>query len=402
MIIGVVKETFPGERRVALVPGVLPAIAKTGASVIIEQGAGDEAGFPDSAYQEQGAKVVSRDEVFSTADLVCMVRTYGANPEHGRHDLQHYRAGQTIVGLSEPLTEKEPIETLAGTGVRTFALELVPRTTRAQAMDVLSSQATIGGYKAVALAVDTLVKMFPMMMTAAGTIAPAKVFVIGAGVAGLQAIASAKRAGAIVHAFDVRPEVKEQVESLGGKFVQIEVEAAVGEGGYAKEQTAEDRQRQQELMADVIAESDVVITTAAVPGKKAPMLIPGDVVKRMHPGAIIIDMAAERGGNCELTKPDEVVEVGGVKVMGPTNMAATIPYHASQMYGKNVANLLALMVKEGELEIDREDDILVGTMLTEDGEIVHGFAREVFGLPALQQEETTPPVEEPATEGSPS
>ncbi|MHC5112943.1 MAG: NAD(P) transhydrogenase subunit alpha [Planctomycetota bacterium] len=384
MIVGVVSETFPGERRIALVPGVIGPILKGGAEVIIQRGAGDPAGFPDDEFTEKGAKLVGdRAEVFATADIVCMIRTYGANTDNGEDDLAHYRRGQTIIGLSEPLTKLEPIQKIAATGVRCFAMELVPRTTRAQAMDVLSSQAMLAGYKAVAHAMGTLPKMFPMMMTAAGTIAPAKVFVIGAGVAGLAAIAAARRAGAVVHAFDVRPEVKEQVESLGATFVEIEVADARGAGGYARELTEHERQKQQVLMGDTIAHSDVVITTAAVPGKKAPILIPGEIVHRMHPGSVIVDMAAERGGNCELTKPDESVDINGVTILGPTNMAATIPLHASQLYGKNVSNLLKLILKDGALEIDHEDEDVMGTMLTENGEIVHSIAREVFGLEAL-------------------
>jgi NAD(P) transhydrogenase subunit alpha len=392
MIVGVVKETFPGERRVALVPGVLPSITKAGAEVIVEAGAGLEAGFPDQEYEEKGAKIVSaRAEIFRSADIVCMIRAYGANPGKGAGDLARYRKDQVLVGLSEPLTALEPIKKIAATGAKLFALELIPRTTRGQAMDVLSSQASVAGYKAVALATNTLAKMFPLMMTAAGTIKPAKVFVIGAGVAGLQAIASSKRAGAVVHAFDVRPEVKEQIESLGGKFVEIEVADARGEGGYARELTEEEKKKQRDLMADTVAESDVVITTAAVPGKKAPMLIPADVVRRMKAGSLIIDMAAERGGNCELTKPDQVVVDNGVTVLGPTNMAATIPYHASQMFAKNVANLLALVIKEGKLVLDMKDEIIAGTLETDGGDIIHKMAREIFGLPPLAAEPATGP-----------
>jgi NAD(P) transhydrogenase subunit alpha len=384
MIVGAVKETFPGERRVALVPAVVPQIESTGAEVIIEAGAGLDAGYPDEEYVNRGVRIVSsRSEVFETADVLCAIRTSAANPETGADDLKQYRSGQTLVGLAEPLTALGPVQELAATGARTFALELIPRTTRGQAMDVLSSQAMIAGYKAVVYAMNALPKMFPMMMTAAGTIAPARVFVIGAGVAGLQAISAARRAGAVVHAFDVRPEVKEQIESLGAKFVEIEVADARGEGGYARELTAEEKKKQQELMADEIAHSDVVITTAAVPGKKAPMLVPADVARRMHAGSIIVDMAAERGGNCELTKADEVVVENEVTILGPTNIAATVPLHASQLYAKNVANLIKLFVKEGAIEIDREDVEVVGTLLAEGGEIVHSFAREVFDLPPL-------------------
>ena len=385
MIIGVVKETFAGERRVALTPDVLPLLIKAGLEVLIESGAGDAAGFPDNEYEAKGAQIVAdKSAVFDRADVVCQVRAFSANTDAGHGELAMMRSGQVIIGLAEPLTTLEPIQKIAVTGVRLFALELIPRTTRGQAMDVLSSQATIAGYKAVALATNTLAKMFPMMMTAAGTIRPVKAFIIGAGVAGLQCIASAKRAGAIVSAFDVRPEVKEQIESLGAKFVEIEVADASGEGGYARELTEDEKKTQRELMADTVADSDVVITTAAVPGKKAPMLISSDVVNRMKPGSLIVDMAAERGGNCESTRPDETVVQNGVTILGPTNMASTIPYHASQMFSKNVSNLLKLLVKDGELSIDMKDDIIAGTLETDGGEIIHPMAREVFGLPKLE------------------
>ncbi len=385
MIVGVVKETFAGERRVALTPDVLPLLIKEGLELLIESGAGDAAGFPDTEYEVKGGQIVAdKSAVFGRADVVCQVRTFSANTDAGHGELGMMRSGQVIIGLAEPLTTLEPIQKIAATGARLFALELIPRTTRGQAMDVLSSLATIAGYKAVALATDTLAKMFPMMMTAAGTIKPVKLFVIGAGVAGLQCIASAKRAGAIVSAFDVRPEVKEQIESLGAKFVEIEVADASGEGGYARELTEDEKKKQRELMADTVAGSDVVITTAAVPGKKAPMLIPSDVVNRMKPGSLIVDMAVERGGNCESTRPDEMVVQNGVTILGPTNMASTIPYHASQMFSKNVSNLLKLLVKDGELSVDMEDDIIAGTLETDGGEIIHPMAREVFGLPKLE------------------
>ncbi len=388
MIVGVVKETFAGERRVALTPDMLPLLIKDGLEVVIEAGAGDAAGVPDDAYAAKGAQIVAdKSAVFGRSEAVCQVRAYGANAGAGHGELAMMRSGQVIIGLSEPLTALEPIQKIAETGARLFALELIPRTTRGQAMDVLSSQATVAGYKAVALAIDTLAKMFPMMMTAAGTIKPVKAFIIGAGVAGLQCIASAKRAGAIVSGFDVRPEVKEQIESLGAKFVEIGVADASGEGGYARELTEDEKKKQRELMADTVADSDVVITTAAVPGKKAPMLISSDVVNRMKPGSLIVDMAAERGGNCESTRPDETVVQNGVTILGPTNMASAIPYHASQMFSKNVSNLLKLLVKDGELSIDMEDDIIAGTLETDGGEIIHPMAREVFGLPKLQ---TTP------------
>jgi NAD(P) transhydrogenase subunit alpha len=397
MIVGTVKESFPGERRVALTPDIIGLITKGGTEVLVEAGAGDSAGYTDAEYEAKGAKIVQdHAEVYAKADIVCVIRAYGANTEQGAGDLDLYRKDQVLIGMSEPLTALEPIQKIAATGVKLFALELIPRTTRGQAMDVLSSQATVAGYKAVILAQNTLPKMFPMMMTAAGTIKPAKVFVIGAGVAGLQAIASAKKAGAVVTAFDVRPEVKEQIESLGGKFLEIEVADARGEGGYARELTDEEKKKQQEMMADAIAASDVVITTAAVPGKKAPVLIPADVARRMHTGSVIIDMAAERGGNCELTKAGETVIENGVQIVGPTNMPSSLPFHASQMFAKNVQNLLNLIItKEGQLKIDMEDEIIVGTLECDGGEIIHGMAREIFGLEPIAK-----PEPEPAAEGS--
>ena len=385
MMVGVVKETYPGERRVALVPASVPPLMKAGAKVAVEAGAGIEAGFPDRAYEEAGARLVdSRAGVFDSCDVVCQVRTLGANPEYGTADLDLMRgADTTLVGLAEPLTDVGPIQTLAGAGVTSFALELMPRITRAQSMDVLSSQATISGYKAVVLAASVLPRMMPMMMTAAGTIVPAKVFVIGAGVAGLQAIASARRMGAVVHGYDIRPVVREQVESLGAKFVELELEAKGSEdkGGYAKAMDADFYMRQQELMAEVVAESDVVITTAAVPGKKSPVLVTADMVKRMSPGSIIVDLAAERGGNCELACADETVVEHGVTIMGPTNLPATVPFHASQMFARNVQTFLDhLMDDDGVIQIDLEDEITVGTLLTRGGDIVQPRVCEILGL----------------------
>jgi len=383
MIVGAVKETCPGERRVALVPAVIPALAKAGLEVLIESGAGDAAGYPDAAYRDKGASIAgSRAEVFKAADVVCQVRTLGANPDKGRGDTGMMRQGQVVVGLAEPLTDAEPAEAIAATGAMLFALELMPRITRAQTMDVLSSQATIQGYKAVLLAAERLPKMFPMMMTAAGTIAAAHVFVIGAGVAGLQAIASARRLGGVVLGYDIRPVVKEQVQSLGAKFLEIEIaaEGAEDKGGYAKAMDEAFYRRQREAMAKAVAENDVVITTAAVPGKKAPVLITAEMVRGMRPGSVIVDLAAERGGNCELTRPDEEVHEGGVTVLGPTNLAATVPYHASQMYAKNVATFLAHLVKEGKLELNLDDEITAETLITRDGKVVNERVREALGM----------------------
>ncbi len=382
MIVGIVKESFPNEARVAMVPALVPQLAKAGIEVMIEGGAGQAAGFLDKEYSAKGAKVVStRAEVFEKADAIAQVRALGANPEEGRADLEHIRDGQVIVGMCEPLTEHDSNKALAEKGATLFSMEMMPRITRAQSMDVLSSMATIAGYKAVLLAANELPKMFPMMMTAAGTIAPAKVFVVGAGVAGLQAIASAKKLGAIVEAYDVRPAVKEQVESLGGKFVELELETGTAEdsGGYAKELGEDFYRKQREMMLSVVAASDVVITTAAIPGKKAPILVTEEMVKGMHPGSVIVDLAAERGGNCELTKAGEDVIEGGVKIIGPINIPTTIPFHASQMYAKNVATFLLHLVDEGKLKIDTEDEITEGTLITRGGKVVNPRILEAMG-----------------------
>jgi len=383
MIVGVPKESFPGERRVALIPATLPALTKLGLEVIIEAGAGRTAGFLDTHYEEKGAGIVAdRKAVFERASIVLQVRALGANPEAGRPDLDLMRRDQVVIGLGEPLSEPKAARDQADKGVTAFALELIPRITRAQSMDVLSSMATIAGYKAVILAADKLPRMFPMFMTAAGTIAPARVFVIGAGVAGLQAIATARRLGAVVNGYDVRPAVKEQVESLGAKFVELELDAGDSEdkGGYAKEMDEAFYKRQREMMNRVVADSDVVITTAAVPGKKAPILLTDEQVKKMAPGSVLVDLAAERGGNCELTRPGETVEAHDVIVMGPLNLPATVPYHSSQMYSKNISTFLLNMIKEGELHIDLEDEIIADTLVTRDGEVVRCLYNSIHYL----------------------
>ena len=382
MIVGVPKETLPGERRVALVPMSIRALTRSGVEVLVESGAGMAAGFPDGEYTDKGARVASsRDEVFGSADIVVQVRAYGANLEAGKTDLGLMRQGQTVIGLFEPLTSTDAAREVAELGVTLFAMELIPRITRAQSMDVLSSMATIAGYKAVLLAADHLPKMFPMMMTAAGTIAPAKVFIVGVGVAGLQAIASARRMGAVVEAYDVRPAVKEQVESLGGKFVEMDLDAGESEdaGGYAKALGDEFYRKQRELMTAVVAENDVVITTAAVPGKKAPVLVTAEMVRGMAPGSVIVDLAAERGGNVELTRPGEVVVEHGVTVVGPLNIPSDVPYHASQMYGKNVTTFLAHLVKDGQLQLDTEDEITRETMVAHGGQVVNEKVRQAMG-----------------------
>jgi NAD(P) transhydrogenase subunit alpha len=376
MMIGVPAEQLPGERRVALVPSALPALKKAGLDVIVERGAGEAAGFTDAAYQEKGAKVAaSRADVFA-ADAILQVRVGVAS---------ELRRDQVIIGMADPLGAPESIRTLASRGVTAFALELIPRITRAQSMDVLSSMATIGGYKAVLLAAGTLPRMFPLLTTAAGTVTPAHVFIVGVGVAGLQAIATARKLGAVVEAYDVRPAVKEQVQSVGAKFVELPLETSQSEdkGGYAKAQDEAFYQRQREMMARVVAANDVVITTAVVPGKKAPVLVTAEMVRGMAPGSVIVDLAAERGGNCELTQPDQVVVERGVTILGPTNLPSTVPYHASQMYAKNITTFLLHLIKEGGLRIDATDEITRETLVAQGGDVVHPRVRAMLGLPEL-------------------
>ncbi len=386
MIVGVPREIFPGERRVALVPAVLPNLAKAGLEVVIEASAGLEAGYPDAEYVTKGATVLAgRAEVFSAADIVLQVLCYGSNDKNGESDLPLLRKGQALIGFLRPLGDIRTVEALAATGVSSFSVELMPRITRAQNMDALSSMSTIAGYKAVLIAADALPRIFPMLTTAAGTITPSRVLVIGAGVAGLQAIATARRLGAVVSAYDLRPAVKEQVQSLGGRFVELPIEAADAQdaGGYAKAQDESFYQKQRELLGRVVAESDVVITTAVVPGKKSPVLVTKEMVAAMAHGSVIVDLAAERGGNCELTRSGEKVIEHGVTIFGSINVASTVPYHASQMYSKNLTNFLLHMVKDGKLQINLEDEITRSTIVTQAGEIVNPRVREFYNLPAL-------------------
>lgn len=380
--VGVPRETFPGERRVALTPRACEAIGKLGASVVVERSAGVEAGYPDDQYLARGASLVSRPEVFAESDIVVQVRTLGANPEAGRADLSLLRSGQMLIGFGEPLTAAQEVSDLARAGVSYFSMELVPRITRAQSMDALSSMATIAGYRAVLLAATSLPKMFPMLMTAAGTITAARVFILGAGVAGLQAISMARRLGAVVSAYDVRTAVKEQIESLGAKFVVLNIEAGGAEdkGGYARAMGEEFYRRQRELLTEVLREQDVVITTAAVPGQKAPILITAEMAGALQPGSVIVDIAAERGGNCELTHPGQTIVHQGISILGPLNLPSTVPYHASQMYGANITSFLKLMIKKGELTVDREDEIIRETLVTQGGEVVNARVAERLGL----------------------
>ncbi len=388
MIVGVPKESYPGERRIALVPMVVPNLAKLGLEVIIQSGAGDQAGYPDAAYVEKGAKIVpDRAAVFAQADIVIQVLAYGSNDITGKEDLPLLRREQVVVGFLRPLGSAETVQQVAATGVTSFSVELMPRITRAQSMDALSSMGTIAGYKAVLMAADAQPRLFPMMTTAAGTITPARVLVIGAGVAGLQAIATARRLGAVVSAYDLRPAVKEQVQSLGGRFVELPIEAkdAQDARGYASAQDESFYQKQRELLGQVVRDSDVVITTAVIPGKKAPVLVTADMVKGMAPGSVILDLAAERGGNCELTKRGETIVEYGVTIIGVINIASGVPYHASQMYARNITTFLGSLVKEGKLNINLDDEIIRETLLTRGGEIVNARVREAFALPAKTQ-----------------
>jgi NAD(P) transhydrogenase subunit alpha len=386
VIVGVAKEGYPGERRVALVPAVVPSLTKAGFEVAVETGAGAAAGYPDALYSEKGAKIVAtRAELFGAADIILQVLGPGANDITGSADLALYRKGQVVMGFLRPLGSAEDTGKLAATGVTSFAVELVPRITRAQSMDALSSMATVSGYKAVLMAANTSPRLFPMMTTAAGTITPARVLIVGVGVAGLQAISTARRLGAVASAYDIRPAVKEQVQSLGGKFVELPIEAqgAQDARGYGTQQSEEFIQKQRELLAQTVAGSDVVITTAVVPGKKAPVLVTADMVKGMVPGSVIVDLAAERGGNCELTKAGETSVQHGVSIVGAINLAGTVPFHASQMYARNLMTLLTYLAKDGKLQFNMEDEITRETMLTRDGEIVSARVREFFKMPAL-------------------
>lgn len=378
--IGVPRETFPGERRVAITPRSCEALRKLGLDIIVETSAGVEAGFPDEAYVSRGARFGDRSDVFREADVIAQVRCLGANPDVGPADLPLFRPGQAAVGFGEPLTALKQDAGLAETGVSFFALELMPRITRAQSMDALSSMATISGYRAVLIAAEHLPKMFPMLMTAAGTITPAKVFVLGAGVAGLQAIATARRLGAVVCAYDVRPVVKEQVESVGAKFIMLDVDSKSSEdkGGYAKAMDEAFYRRQRELLTEVLREQDVVITTAAVPGRKAPILITAGMVNAMCPGSVVVDIAAERGGNCELTRAGESFMHHGVTIAGPVNLPSMVPYHASHMLSSNITSFLKLLCKDGGPSIDRDDEIIRETLVAHGGKVVHPKIAELL------------------------
>jgi NAD(P) transhydrogenase subunit alpha len=393
MIVGVPRESYPGERRVALVPSVLANLKKAGLDVVVEQNAGFEAGYPDAEYTAKGAKVVpDRAEVFRTADIIVQVLCYGSNDKTGKADVPLYRPDQLLIGFLRPLGELDTIQDIARAGVASFAVELMPRVTRAQSMDALSSMGTVCGYRAVLIAADTLPRLFPMMTTAAGTITPARVLVIGAGVAGLQAIATARRLGAVTSAYDLRPAVKEQVQSLGARFVELPVEAqdAQDAGGYARAQDESFYNRQRELLTRVVAENDVVITAAVIPGKKSPILITREMVAGMAPGSVIVDLAAERGGNCELTRVGEKFVTGGVTIIGWANLASSVPHDASQLYARNMVAFLTHLVKEGRPRLDADDEIIRSTLVTHRGEVVNARVREFFAMPDLANQKQAP------------
>jgi NAD(P) transhydrogenase subunit alpha len=372
MRIGVPKETADGERRVALVPEVVRKLTGQGHEVAVEPGAGAEALIPDSEFQDAGAAL--SDEVWQ-CDVVAKV----APPT--TEETARLRSDGVLIAFLQPLTNGDGIRAIAGTRVTSFALEAVPRISRAQSMDALSSQANIAGYKSVLIAATEIGRFFPMLMTAAGTIRPATVLVLGAGVAGLQAIATARRLGAVVQGFDVRAAVKEQVESLGAKFLEFDLgEDLEGAGGYARELTPEQQARQQELMAEAIGKVDVVITTAAVPGRRAPILVTEEAVRRMKPGSVIVDLAAETGGNCELSEPGQSIVRHDVKILAPLNVPSTMAEHASQLYARNIESLLGLMVKEGRIELDFDDEVIAGACITRGGEIVHEGAKQAAGV----------------------
>src|SRR5436189_5050743 len=370
MRIGVVRETTPGERRVSLVPDTVGRLAKGGNEVVVERGAGQASSFPDRMYTEAGATI---GDVWS-AEMVLKV----ARPSD--EEIGKLRTGTVLIAFLSPLTNHSLVRDLARRGVTALSMDAIPRITRAQPMDALSSQATVAGYKAVLLAAAALPRFFPMLTTAAGTIAPAKAFIIGAGVAGVQAIATARRLGAVVEAFDTRPVVKEQAQSLGAKFLEVDLgETGEGTGGYAKELSEEAHRKEVELLAKAVKENDIVITTAAIPGRPAPKLITADMVRSMKPGSVIVDLAAETGGNSELTEPGKVIDVDGVRIDGTTNLPSTMPYHASQMYSRNIQSLLGLLItKEGKLNLDMDDDVIKGTVIPKGGDVRHEATKKAI------------------------
>lgn len=387
MIIGITKELVGGEKRVAMSPDNVKSLTNSGVEVQIQQGAGKAAGFSDSDYTAAGATIIDdRDALFAAADILLQVQSFGSNTENSEQDLKRLRPGQLVIGMMDPLANPQAAKQVAETGATAVALELVPRISRAQSMDVLSSMATLAGYRAVLLGAEAAPRIMPMLMTAAGTLQPARVLIMGVGVAGLQACATAKRLGAVVEAYDVRPAAREQILSVGAKPVELDLqtESSEGAGGYAKEQSEEFLRRQRELMTEVVAQQDIIITTAAVPGAKSPILVTEDMVKAMKPGAVIVDLAAERGGNCDLTKQGETVVAHDVTILGPENVPSELAYHASQMFGKNMQTLLELIIQDGQINLNFEDEIVAGTVVAHAGEVPHPHMRKLLGLDSAE------------------
>ena len=399
MIIGIPAEIKTAEKRVAMSPANVQSLTDKGVKVLFQTNAGDAAGYPDGLYIEAGA-TISRDraEIFAQADIILQVQSFGSNNENSEADLASLRSGQLVIGMMDPLASPQAAQAVAEKGATAIALELVPRISRAQSMDVLSSMATLAGYKAVLMGASAAPRIFPMLMTAAGTLQPARVLIMGVGVAGLQACATAKRLGAVVEAYDVRPAAREQIISVGAKPVELDLDTgeSEGAGGYAKAQGEDFLKRQRELMTAVVAEQDIIITTAAIPGAKSPILVTEDMVKAMKPGSVIVDLAAERGGNCDLTEQGKTVVAHGVTILGPENVPSELAHHASQMYGKNMQTLLELILdEEGNLNLDFNDEIVAGTVVAHKGEIPHPHMRKLLGLPELKAPE---PKLEPETE----
>jgi len=391
VIIGIPAEIKSAEKRVAMSPANVQSLTDKGVKVLFQTNAGDAAGYPDGLYTEAGATIsADRVEIFAQADIILQVQSFGSNNENSEADLASLRSGQLVIGMMDPLASPQAAQAVAEKGATAIALELVPRISRAQSMDVLSSMATLAGYKAVLMGASAAPRIFPMLMTAAGTLQPARVLIMGVGVAGLQACATAKRLGAVVEAYDVRPAAREQIISVGAKPVELDLDTgeSEGAGGYAKAQGEDFLKRQRELMTAVVAEQDIIITTAAIPGAKSPILVTEDMVKAMKPGSVIVDLAAERGGNCDLTEQGKTVVAHGVTILGPENVPSELAYHASQMYGKNMQTLLELILdEEGNLNLDFNDEIVAGTVVAHQGEIPHPHMRKLLGLPELNAPE---------------
>jgi NAD(P) transhydrogenase subunit alpha len=389
VIIGITRELVAGENRVSLCPDNIQSLVVKGLEFLIEQNAGAQAGFSDEDYISVGAKVVSdRDELFAKSDVILQVQSFGSNTENADDDLKRLKAKQLVIGMMDPLAQPQAALQVASTGATAIALEMVPRISRAQSMDVLSSMATLAGYRSVLLGAEAAPRILPMLMTAAGTLQPARVLIMGVGVAGLQACATAKRLGAVVEAYDVRPAAREQIISVGATPVELDLptESSEGAGGYAKKQSEEFLRMQREQMTEVVARQDIIITTAAIPGAKSPILVTEDMLKAMKTGSVVVDLAAERGGNCESTQMGKTVLAHGVTIVGPENLASDVAYHASQMYGKNIQTLLELILEEGEINLDFEDEIVAGTVIAHAGEVPHPHMRKLLDLPSLENE----------------